>query len=103
MHPKNENSDPAKIGPLKLGFDHFFCKLTSKARDLLIDFHRKIWEGQEIDRRSKIKTQTHLHSFDRNSSFNDSYHFTWIAEEICKLYFLSVDESCDKALQILKI
>ena len=87
-YSKNENSDPDLIGQLKFVFGHFFCIWTLKARDLLIDFHRKLWEGQEIDRRSKMKTQTHFQSFDRNFSFNESYHFTWTSWGICKFYFV---------------
>ena len=55
----------------------FSVSNCSNTHAILIDFHRTLSEGQEIDIRSKFSAGDHSESFDWNYSFLGSYHSTW--------------------------
>ena len=55
----------------------FLTSIWLNANVICIRFHRTLWEGQEIDRRSKFFASCHLKSIGWFFSFSDSYHSTW--------------------------
>ena len=57
---KTQNKDHSKLVLSKSKLMKFFIITNEKAFNGVFDFSTKLPEGQEIDRRSKIKTWSHF-------------------------------------------
>ena len=56
--------DQSKLGVRKRVSDIFPLKYDKKQGPDDFEFHRRLWEGQEIDRGSKMKIHDHFYEYD---------------------------------------
>ena len=64
----------------------FLTSIWLNANVICIRFHRTLWEGQEIDRRSKFFASCHLKSIGWIFYFLDSFHPTWSSWDVINLF-----------------
>ena len=87
--PKKRKLRPSKKWSTKIRFWWFFLHIGIKCDTFVgMTFPENYGKVRKLTEGQKWKTQTHFHSFDRNSSFNDSYHSTWTSWDICDFYFV---------------
>ena len=88
--PKKRKLRPIQKWPTKIRIGWFFLHISTKCDTFVgVTFSENYRKVRKLTEGQKWKTQTHPHSFDRNSSFNDSYHSTWTSWDICEFYFVN--------------